>query len=337
MNYPKFISKTSTIGIPNPTSEKVDEKRINKYKNAKKNLTDYGFNLNISNNLFISNKGRSASKEERANELMEMIKDEENKVILFASGGDFFIEILPYLDFEEIVNHKKWFIGFSDPSSFLYILTSKYDLATIYGSNYSSFGSFKLYENHNDLLNIIQGKKTVITSYEKYEENYQETITGLEGYKLDTEVIWKTIDKKDIKVEGRLLGGCFDCIADIAGTKYDGITSFNEKYGEDGIIWFFDNCEKSMEEVIRILWRFNCLGYFDNTKAVIFGRFAYPHSYYDYTIEECLNDTILKEKNIPIIYDADISHKALSMPIINGAYAKVECINNKGKIEYKLV
>ena len=227
MNYPKFISKTSTIGIPNPTSEKVDEKRINKYKNAKKNLTNYGFNLNVSNNLFISNKGRIASKEERANELMEMIKDEDNKAILFASGGDFFIEILPYLDFEEIVNHKKWFIGFSDPSSFLYILTSKYDLATIYGSNYSSFGSFKLYENHNDLLNIIQGKKTVITSYEKYEETYQESKTGLEGYNLDTKVVWKTLDKKDIKVEGRLLGGCFDCIADIAGTKYDGITSFN--------------------------------------------------------------------------------------------------------------
>ena len=133
------------------------------------------------------------------------------------------------------------------------------------------------------------------------------------------------------------MGGCFDCIADIAGTKYDGITSFNEKYRKDGVIWFFDNCEKSMEEVIRILWRFNCLGYFDYTKAVIFGRFGYPHSYYDYTIEECFNDSILKDKNIPIIYDADISHKALSMPIINGAYAKVECVNNKGKIEYKLI
>ena len=200
MNYPKFITKNSTIGVPNPTSEKVDEKRKNKYKNAKKNLSDCGFNLNISNNLFISNKGRSASKEERSNELMEMIKDEENKVILFASGGDFFIEILPYLDFEEIIKHKKWFIGFSDPSSLLYILTSKHDLATIYGSNYSSFGSYKFYENHNDLLEIITKGKTVITSYEKYEENYQETITGLEGYNLDTEVVWKTLDKKDIIV-----------------------------------------------------------------------------------------------------------------------------------------
>ena len=337
MNYPKFITKNSTIGVPNPTSEKIDEKRKNKYKNAKKNLTNYGFNLNISKNIFISNKGRSASKEDRAKELMKMIKDKENDIILFASGGDFFIEILPYLDFEEIKKYKKWFIGFSDPSSFLYILTSKYDLATIYGSNYSSFGAYKFYENHNDLLEIIQGEKNVITSYDKYEETYQESVTGLEGYNLDTKVVWKTLDKKDITVEGRLLGGCFDCIADIAGTKYDGITSFNEKYKEDGIIWFFDNCEKSMEEVIRILWRFNCLGYFDYTKAVIFGRFGYPHSYYDYTIEECFNDSILKERNIPIIYDADISHKALSMPIINGAYAKVECINNKGKIEYKLV
>ena len=158
MNYPKLITKNSTIGVPNPTSEKVDKKRKNKYKNANKNLTKYGFNMNISNNLYICNNGRSASKEERANELMEMIKNEENKAILFASGGDFFIEILPYLDFEEIIKHKKWFIGFSDSSSFLYILTSKYDLATIYGSNFSSFGSYKFYENHNDLLDLVTGK-----------------------------------------------------------------------------------------------------------------------------------------------------------------------------------
>lgn len=39
-------------------------------------------------------------------------------------------------------------------------------------------------------------------------------------------------------VVGRLLGGCFESINDMAGTPYDYVNEFNERYKEDGVIWF---------------------------------------------------------------------------------------------------
>ena len=73
-------------------------------------------------------------------------------------------------------------------------------------------------------------------SFDMYASGYKEYVTGLEGYNLDTQDIWKTLDGKDAKFSGRLIGGCFDLISELAGTKYDGMQEFNERYKDDGIV-----------------------------------------------------------------------------------------------------
>ena len=55
-----------------------------------------------------------------------------------------------------------------------------------------------------------------------------------------------------------------------------------------------------------------------------------------YTIKECLADSVLSKLNIPVIFDADISHKGPCLNIINGAIMDVEVKNNKGKISFTL-
>ena len=68
----------------------------------------------------------------------------------------------------------------------------------------------------------------------------------------------------------------------------------------------------------------------------LFGRFGVESSYYQYDIKSCLEDSILSKLNIPIIYDADFSHKEPCIPLINGSIAKVEVKNGKGKINFTL-
>lgn len=80
----------------------------------------------------------------------------------------------------------------------------------------------------------------------------------------------------------------------------------------------------------------NELDYFKYTKGVIFGRFGVDTTYYEYDVKTCLKDSVLKELNIPIVYDADISHKAPSLTIINGALAKISVKDGKGKISFIL-
>ena len=79
----------------------------------------------------------------------------------------------------------------------------------------------------------------------------------------------------------------------------------------------------------------NELGYFKYTKGIVFGRFGTDKTYYDYDTKTCLKDSVLKELNIPIIYDADVSHKAPCLTIVNGAIAEIDVKDGKAKIKFE--
>ena len=336
MIYPEFIKEKALIGVCAPSNGGGNEFKNNKYKNAIKTLKGFGYNLKLSKNLYKSNKGRSASALIRAKEVNEMFENKDIDLILCAGGGEFLIEILPYVDFNLLKNNPKYVCGFSDPTGLLYTITTKYDIATIYGQNFSQFGMNKLHKSQYDFLNIIKGNIIELNNYDLYEKERSERINGLEYYNLTEKVKYKSLDNKNINVKGRIIGGCFDIISEICGTKYDGIKEFQERYKDDGIIWYFDNCDSSMEETIRILWKLNELDYFKYTKCVIFGRFGNPKTYFDYDTKECLKDSALGRLNIPVIYDADISHASPCMPIINGSIANIKLNKNKCSISFEL-
>lgn len=337
MIYPKFIEKGDCIGVPAPSSGAYDQLHKVKYEKAKLKLEKIGFNLKVSDNINISEKMRSAPAEIRANEINEMFANENIDMIICAAGGEFLVEILPFVKFENILKHPKFVQGFSDPTGILFPLTTKYDIATIYGNNFGEYGTEEYDRSVIDNLEILQGNLIEQENYDMFENERGEKVTGLEGYNFTDKVEWKTLDDKGVKIKGRIIGGCLDLISELAGTKYDGMKQFNEKYKQDGIIWYFDNCELSMEELIRTLWKLNELEYFKYAKGIVFGRNGIETSYMGYTMKETLEDSVLSKLNIPIIYDADISHKGPCLTIINGAIATVESKNGKGKISFELI
>lgn len=335
MIYPKFIKNGDIIGVPAPSDGAYCEEYVKRFKNAKLNLEKRGYKVNLSKNIFNSEKGRSSNAISRAKEMNEMFENNTDAIIC-AAGGEFLVEILPYIDFNKLVKNPKWVEGFSDPTGILFPITTKYDIATIYGNNMKTLGAEKYHKSLDENLEIIAGNLITQNSYELYENERAETVTGLEGYNLTEKVCWKTIDNKEVIMHGRIIGGCIDIITELAGTKYDGTKEFNEKYKEDGIIWYFDNCELSKETLMRTLWKFNELEYFKYTKGIIFGRNGQEVSYNYDTMEESLKDSVLSKLNVPIIYDADISHKGPSMTIINGAIATIHCNDGKGSISFEL-
>lgn len=337
MIYPKFIKTGSKIGIPAPSSGAWDEFKKVKFDNAAVQLKNKGFNLDISPNINVCNKYRSADAKTRAEELNRMFADSSIDAIICATGGEFLLEILPYVDFDLLVKNPKWVQGFSDPTGLLYTITTKYDIATIYGHNFSPYGMEVLGKTEEDSLQILQGNILEQTSSELYEEVRGEKITGLECPNYTEKTEWKILNGDEVHVKGRCLAGSYDLIIELAGTKYDGASRFIEKYKDDGIIWFFDNCEISYEEVIRSLWKLNELGYFKYTKAVVFGRSGSGVRESEiYTLPECLQDSVLLGLNVPIIYDADVSHKAPCLSYINGAIATLDVVGGKAKINFEL-
>ena len=336
MFYQKFLEKGNTIGVPAVSDGDSKETGIVRFKNAINFFENNGYKVVASKNLYNSEMGRSSDALTRANEFNEMIANKNIDYIMCAAGGDFLLEILPYIDFQKIKENPKFIQGFSDPTGIMYPITTKCDIATIYAPNFKSFGMECLEEDLKNCLEIIKGNIKEQNSFKLCEEEFGERVTGLEGYNLTKEVEWKLLKGNVANFSGRIIGGCFDNICEIAGTKYDGGAEFVERYKEDGTIWYFDNFAMSNEAVIRNLWRFNELGYFKYTKGIIFGRFCFESSDLGYTIEKLLKDSVISKLNIPIVYEADISHKSPSFTVINGAFAEVEVKEFKGKINLKL-
>ena len=325
MFYPEFLKRNDTIGIVAPSAGMGDN--LEYYKDSLKILRNEGYKIKESKS--VRNKGlRSTSSKKRAQELNEMISNKKVDVLMCATGGDFMMEILPYIDFENILNNKKWILGYSDPTNLLFPLTTKYDLATIYG-----FNSGYNYQNgrfQKDNLKIISGHLIKQNSYKKY-NTFLESITEKDKVKHD--VYWKA--NKKIHTEGRLIGGCLDVIEYLIGTPYDGMNEFIERYKDDGIIWYFDIFAMSPENVYYTLLHLKHAGYFEYCKAVLIGRVAFESkSMCKLTYEKAYK---LALKGIDYISEMDIGHTKPHMTLINGAIGEVFVDKGKGYIKQKLV
>lgn len=100
MIYPKFLKENDLISVPAPSDGANCKQDINRYKNAKLKLEQLGYKIKLSKNIFNSKMSRSADVKTRAEELNEMLED-ESSLILCAAGGEFLVEILPYVKFEK--------------------------------------------------------------------------------------------------------------------------------------------------------------------------------------------------------------------------------------------
>lgn len=336
MIYPKFIKEQGTIGVTAPSRGITNELDLKRLESAIKKLNEKGFNVIETENVRTDNLGRSSSKEERAKQLESLFLDKKVDAIISASGGDFLMEMLPYLNYEVIKNNPKWFQGYSDPTWLTYTITTNLDIATIYSNNFKSFGMNPWHKSLETNIKILKGDLINQKSFEKYELYKKNQETGLEDYNLTEKVKWKIITgEKEVAIKGRMIGGCLDVINEIYGTNYDKTQEFLEKYQNDGIIWYLENYSLTSEDLTRVLWKLNDKGYFKYTKGIIFGRSLNYQSFYNLSFEETIKSS-LKDLKVPIITEADFGHLSPRMTIINGAIAEIKVKNDQGEISFIL-
>lgn len=335
MRYPRNLKHGDYIATTAPSAgitKEIDWKRLDK---AKKNLELLGYKYKETNNVRTDIKGRSSSAKERAKQFMNLWKDSEVGAIISAEGGDFLSEMLDEINWKEIKNEEaKWFQGYSDNTGITYLLPILTDTACIYGANIKSYGMRNLHKSLLSSLEIMQGKEITQESFEKCEKNeWTERTDPYEEYKLTCNVKWKNLNNEEkMHFKGRAIGGCFDVIVNLIGTKYDKTKEFIEKYKKDGIVWFLEVFEMSTPQIYINLWQLKNAGYFENCKGIIFGRPLMVREDYEINYEETLKDA-LKDLNVPIIYDADIGHVSPQIPIVSGGILEIEEKNGKGKIK----
>lgn len=335
MRYPKELKKGKYIGVTAPSAGITKEVDFKRLENVKRNLKSRGFNYIETSNVRQEEKGRSSSAKERANQFMDLWSDEKVGAIVSATGGDFMSEILDELDFEKIKRMEpKWFQGYSDNTILTFELPILSDIACIYGPTIKDFGMRKLHKSLEDSLKIMEGNEIEQNSFEKCENGeWTERIDPYEEYNLTENVEWKNLNnEKEVSFKGRAIGGCFDVIINLIGTKYDKVKEFIERYKKDGILWFLEVFEMSTPQIFLHLWQMKKAGYFEHCNGIILGRPLMVNADYGISYEETIKDA-LKDLKIPVIYNSDIGHVSPQMPIVSGGILEVTSKNGKGKIK----
>lgn len=183
-------------------------------------------------------------------------------------------------------------------------------------------------------IEIMEGKNPIQYSFKEYENERLDYLDNpYKQYNLDKKSKWKILNGKSIvNMKGRAIGGCFDVIDIIIGTKYDNIKNYIQKYKEDGIIWFLEIFEMSTAKIYLKLWQMKNAGYFANCKGIILGRPLMVREDYEISYEDTLKQA-LESLDIPVIFDADIGHKPPQLAIVNGAILEVSLENGQGVIK----
>lgn len=339
MRYPKFLKDNGTIGVCAPSFGSTIEPYNSRLNSAIETFEKKGYTVKLTESVRKLKKARSASAKTRVKEFFEVYEDKNVDVVISEAGGELMCEILPYIDFDKLSTiEPKWFLGFSDNTNLTFLLPTLADVASIYGVCFPEFGMKPWYKNIEDTYLMLKGEKLVCKNLPKYEIESFKKQPGkeLSSYNLTEKSVWSNLSKEDsFKVEGRVLAGCLDILVMLCGTKFDKVKEFNEKYKEEGIIWFVESCELNVFSQLRAFWQLKNAGWFKYAKAIIIGRPSVKEESFGVNYKEA-NFSELKSLGIPVVIDADFGHVAPAFPIISGGYAKVDYNKGKCKIEYVL-
>lgn len=336
INYLKEKGKISFIAPSFGCTTEPYKTRLNV---ALKNLKGDGFIIDEGENIYLSNSPcRSNTPRKCAKEFMDAYLG-DSEAIISVGGGEVMCEILPYINFKKIKKAPhKFFMGFSDNTNLTYTLATISEVPTIYGPNACAF-AFKPYKYETkDALDLLLNKTNIIKGYPNWcRYPIKDLSNPLKENEYKEVKIIKSYPKKDyIEMDGRLLGGCLDCLINLCGTKFDKTKEYIEKYKEDGIIWFLEPCELNIVSIQRGLFQLKEAGWFKYAKGFIIGR---PYSCYKEKMFNISHYKAIKEHlkglNVPILMDIDLGHYDPSMPIITGVKAKVEYKENNMIITYE--
>ena len=351
MRIPKFLPENGTIGFVAPSFGCNIEPYKSSFENALKRFEEMGYSKWLGPSCFvgegigISNKPELCGKE--LTDAFTLSGEDAPDVIISCGGGEMMCEVIPYIDFKAVKNAEpKWYMGYSDNTNFVYLSATIADTAAIYGPCAPAFGMEPWHESLRDAFDLIKGEKNSVSGYPLWEkEGLKDEEHPLLPYNVTekTEYVYYLPDEvkgsemnSEITLEGRLIGGCVDCLVNLLGTRYDKTADFLEKYKDDGFIWFLECCDLNPMSMRRAFWQMREAGWFKYVRCFMIGRPL--HKGEEMFGADCYNSVtdIIGKLGVPIIMDLDIGHLPPMVPIICGAKAKASFSGNTMTVDYRI-
>lgn len=290
MKFPEKLKNGDTIGIVAPSNPIIGE-NIQEVEKAKEILEKLGFKVKYSKNLFSNTDGYSATAKEKAQDINDMFKDKEVKMIWCAKGGENSNSTFEYLDYKLIEENPKIICGYSDITSITNMITEKTGLITFNGTNFKTIATD---ETDFSLKEII--KRLVKGS---------EELGKPEDYRV----------LQEGKTKGKLIGGNLSLTRGMVSGKY----SINFK---DKILFLEElGIETSPAIANNYLYYMKQNGVFEQIRGIWVGNYEHES---EISIEKIIFDVIGNEYNIPIIKSNNFGHIENKIVIPIGAEAEID-------------
>ena len=301
MIIPKRLEKGDVIGVVAPSNPIVGD-NIEEIERAKEIITELGYKVKYSKNLFSNTNKYSSTAEEKAEDINEMFADKEVKMIWCAKGGENSNSTFDYLDYNLIKKNPKIICGYSDITSITNVISAKTGLVTFSGTNFKTIATD---ETEYSLMEIIK----------RLEQGSLELGTSIDGY--------TTI--RSGYAEGELIGGNLSLMKGLVAGKYT--VNFKNK------ILFLEELgiETGPALVSNHLYYMKQNKIFDQIKGLWIGNYTHES---EIKLEDILLDTIKDEYNIPIIKSENFGHIERKTVIPIGTKA---IINTSRETKIKLV
>ena len=338
MKYPEFLQKNGTIGYVAPSFGCAIEPYKSAFANALGKFKAMGYKADIGPNVYEeSGIGISSTPRNCGEELNDSYCGNQNDVIISCGGGELMCEVVPFIDFDRIRAAKpKWYMGFSDNTNFTFLSTTICDTAAIYGPCASAFGMEPWHESVQDAFDVLCGRQKEVHNYDKWEREWtKDEEHPLLPYNVTEPVYIRRFPDREAVFEGRLVGGCMDCLVNLLGTEFDHVAEFNERYADEGIIWFLEACDLNIMSIRRAIWHMKHAGWFSHVRGFLIGRpLCFGEEMFGIDQYRAVTD-LLSEYQVPVIMDLDIGHLSPMMPMVSGAYAKVHSEGNSFELVYE--
>lgn len=263
----------------------------------------------------------SAPREHRAAELNAMLTDPRVRAVVPPWGGETAIDLVDLLDHDAIAEAEPtWVVGYSDSSTWMLPLTLRAGLATLHGDNLADtpYAVPDGLAHWLDLATatgpVVQRDSGRVAGWVRFEEDPRATAWREVG-----SGAWSTLDGAPVDATGRLVGGCLDTVALLAGSPHGDLPAFAREHGPTVV--YLEVCEDGAFEACRKLHGLRLAGWFDDAAAVLVGRTAAPDAD-GFTQRDAVADA-LGGLGVPVVLDPEIGHVPPHLPLLNGALARV--------------
>lgn len=327
VRFPRPLSPTARIGVTSPSSGVGPDHR-GRLDFAVRWLEARGYKVEVGS-CMDGTTHTSAPVLERAAELMRMLLDPGIEVVIPPWGGETAIDLLPHLDFEALRRAEPtWVVGYSDISTLLVPLTLLSGWATIHGPNLMDT-PFDLPDSLASWIDIATSPGgTVVRQFSPGVHHSGEWEDWTSDPTLTSHIwngsgTWRRLDDgtTPIDVSGRLIGGCIETVAPLAGTRFGDTGRLRGAAGSDTTLVYLEASEENAFLICRALHGMRLAGFFDGAAAVLIGRTSAPNAP-TLTQDEAVLDA-LSSLGLPILADVECGHVPPLMSIVNGCPARL--------------